>query len=177
MSSIQFTVEKAMTRKDLLKLNFRYFFRTRLVKRFFLLCLVPCLVGVTLNFVTSFFTAGPLIAQGYMLLLLLIPLFIFMLLMLNVVFLTTRQVKVNEKHFTNVTYRLDEEGFTRIRGEEKFHQPWNAFCEWSENDRFFFVHMNDEQKSLHFIPKWGLKNDAEQEELRQLLQRMIREGE
>ena len=164
-----------MTRKDLMKLNFRYFFRTTLVKRFFMLCLVPFLVGITLNLLTSFFSAGPLIKPFFMILLLIIPLFLFILMMLNVIFLTIRQAKVNRVHFTNVTYRLDENGFTRIRGGEEFHEPWSKFSAWTENSRFFFVHMNDEQRSLHFIPKWGLKSEAGQEQLRELLDEVIKE--
>jgi hypothetical protein len=172
---IEFTVSKAMTRKDLMKMNFRYFFRTRLVKRFFLICLVPCLLGIALNFITSIFSAGPLIPSMYIVWLLLIPVFLFTVMMLNVVFFTVRQMKVNKKNLTNVTYRLDERGFTRIRGDEEFHEPWSRFYAWSENNRFFFVHMNDEQKSLHFIPKWGLKSGEEQDKVRRLLQQAVKE--
>lgn len=174
---IEFTVEKAVTRKDLLTLNFRYFFRTKMVRWFFLLCLVPCLVGITFNLLTSLFSAGALIPRHYIVLLLIIPLFLFMLMMLNVVFFTMRQVKVNESHFTNVTYRLDQQGFTRIHGNDEFYEPWSRFMDWSEDDRFFFVHMNDEQRSMHFIPKWGLKNEAEHEAVRQLLSNHVRKKE
>lgn len=170
---IEFTVEKAVTRKDLMKLNFRYFLRTKMVKRLFLLCLVPCFLGITFNLLTSLFSAGPLIPNAYLLLLLVIPLFLFMLLMLNMVFFTMRQLKVNEAHFTNVTYRLDEQGFTRIHENDEFHEPWSRFEDWSEDERFFFVHLRDKQRSLHFIPKWGLKSKAEEDALRRLLNLQI----